>query len=102
MLIEAPPEAPRPIAVVPVGEDQDAQALAITLRLRRAGFTVELGYSGKVKKRMKRANKLNACAAVVLGSEEAARQAVMVRNMDTGEEAEVSLESLEAHLACHR
>jgi len=102
MLIEAPPEAPRPIAVIPVGEEQDVQALAVTLRLRRAGFTVELGYSGKVGKRMKRANKLNACVAVVLGSEEAARQAAMVRDMESGEQVEVPLESLEAHLARHR
>jgi len=102
MLIEAPPEAPRPIAVIPVGEEQGDQALAVTLRLRRAGFTVELGYSGKVGKRMKRANKLNACVAVVLGSEEAARQAAIVRDMESGEQVEVPLEYLEAHLARHR
>ena len=51
---------------------------------------------------MKRANKLNACVAVVLGSEEAARQAAMVRDMESGEQVEVPLESLEAHLARHR
>ena len=102
MLIEAPPEAPRPIAIVPVGEDQCAQALAIAHRLRRAGFTVELGYSGKVVKRMKRANKLNARAAVVLGSEELARRAATVRDMDSGEQVEVPLETLEAHLARYR
>ncbi len=48
---------------------------------------------------MKRANKLNACRAVVLGSEEAARRAAMVRDMDTGEQVEVPLDCLETHLA---
>jgi histidyl-tRNA synthetase len=102
MLIEAPPEVLRPIAVVPVGEDQGSQALALALRLRRAGFSVELGYSGKLGKRMKRANKLNARAAVVLGPEEAARRAAMVRDMDSGEQVEVPLEALEAHLGRYR
>ena len=41
--------------------------------LRRAGFAVDLGYSGNLRRRMQRADKINARAAVILGDDELAR-----------------------------
>ena len=102
MLTDAPAPAPRPIAVIPVGADQEAAALDVVLRLRRAGFTAELGFSGNLGKRMKRANKLGSCAAVLLGEDEMARDAATLRDMETGEQVEVPLASLEDHLARYR
>ncbi len=98
MLI-APPPAPRPIAVVPVGADQAMDALVWTQRLRHAGFAVDLGFSGNLKKRLKRANKINACAAVLLGEDELARGQARVRDLDSGDQTDVALDGLEAHLA---
>ena len=92
----------RPIVVVPVGSGQEKRALGVTQRLRGAGFTVDMGYSGNVGKRMKRANRIGACAAVLLGEDELARDAATVRDLDSGEQAEVSLSSLENHLARYR
>ncbi|RMD64278.1 MAG: histidine--tRNA ligase, partial [Alphaproteobacteria bacterium] len=57
MLMDAPPPR-RPIAVVPIGDAARMRALLVTQQLRRAGFAVDLGYGGNVKKRMKRANKV--------------------------------------------
>ena len=71
-------------------------------RLRRAGFAVELGYSGNVGKRMKRANKLAAAAAVILGENELAKGVASVRDLDSGEQAEVPLAELEERLARFR
>ncbi len=102
MLIEEPDKPPRPIAVVPVGEVASPPALALTQRLRRAGFAVDMGYSGNMSKRMKRANKLNASAAVLLGEDELARDAATVRDMDSGEQMEVPMGSLEDHLGRYR
>ena len=102
MLIDGTPNAVRPVAVVPVGAGAEARALAVAQKLRRAGFTVDLGYAGNLGKRMKRANRLNACASVLLGEDELARRAATVRDMDSGEQVEVPLSSLEAHLARHR
>ena len=102
MLTDAPAPAPRPITVIPVGADQETTALDVALRLRRAGFTAELGFSGNLGKRMKRANKLNSCAAVLLGEDEMARGAATLRDMETGEQVEVPLASLEDHLARYR
>lgn len=99
MLIAEPVERRRPIAVIPVAPEQAAPALALAQQLRQAGFTVDLGYSGNMGKRMKRANKVNACAAVMLGEDELSRDAACVRDMDSGEQKEEPLASLEDHLA---
>ncbi len=98
MLLEAVPDQQRPIAVIPMGESQ-AQALAIAHRLRRAGHAVEFGFSGNLKKRMARANKAKARAAVILGEDEAKRGAVTVRDLDSGTQDEIALAALEQRLA---
>jgi len=86
----------RPIALVPMGDD--LAALALADRLRAQGLSVEFGYSGNLKKRMARANKANARAAVILGGDEAARGAATVRDLDSGAQEEVGLDALEAYL----
>jgi histidyl-tRNA synthetase len=102
MMIEDPPAETRPVVMVPIGDETRRLALELTQRLRHAGFSVDLGYSGNLGKRMKRANKVNACAAVLLGEDEMVRQAATVRDMDSGEQSEVPLASLETHLARYR
>jgi histidyl-tRNA synthetase len=102
MLIDAPPSPARPVAVVPAGSTSLLKAFALAERLRAAGFTVDIGYSGTVAKRMKRANKIDASAAVVLGDAELERDSAAVRDMESGEQTEVPLASLERHLARYR
>jgi histidyl-tRNA synthetase len=53
-------------------------------------------------KRMKRADKLNAIATVILGEDELARDAATVRDMQSGEQTEVPLAELDTHLAKYR
>lgn len=102
MLVDDTGGGTRPVVVIPVGAEAGDKALAITQELRRAGFTVDLGYSGNLGKRMKRANAQNAQAVVLLGEDEIARDVATVRDMDSGEQAEVPLASLEAHLGRFR
>ncbi|MFQ5954772.1 MAG: His/Gly/Thr/Pro-type tRNA ligase C-terminal domain-containing protein, partial [Kiloniellales bacterium] len=102
MLVAPPDDEVRPIAVVPVGDDQVQEALEVTQRLRRAGFTVELGFSGSLRKRLKHADKIDARAAVLLGEDELKRNRATVRDLDSGEQAEVTLDTLEEHLARYR
>jgi histidyl-tRNA synthetase len=102
LLIDAPAEPARPIAIIPVGETGEAPALKLAHELRRRGFTVELGYSGNVAKRMKRANKIRARAAVILGEDELARNAATLRDLDTGEQIDVPLAELGDRLAPFR
>ncbi len=102
LLIAEPPRAPRPIAVIPVGDKGEAPALKLAHALRRDGFAVEMGYSGNVARRMKRANKIGARAAVILGEDELTRDAATLRDLDTGEQIEVPLADLRDRLAPFR
>lgn len=102
LLVRDVPLATRPIAIVPVGPEGDAVAQALAETLRRAGFAVELGYRGNVSRRLKAANKLNARAAVLIGEDELKRNAATVRDLDTGEQAEVPLEALKDRLSQFR
>ncbi len=102
LLLAEPPAAPRPIAVIPVDAGAEDETLELTHRLRRAGFTVDLGYRGNVSRRMKRANRMHARAALLLGDDERARGAVTLRDLDSGEQVEVPLAELEDRLAPYR
>ena len=92
MLIAEPSPPPRPIAVVPIGEAAEGEALTLAEVLRNHGWVVELGYSGNVARRMRRANSVDARAAVLIGEEEITRNVVALRDLDTGEQTEVPME----------
>ena len=94
MLLKGGVDLPRPIAVIPVGEDVSENALEIAYRLRRAGFRVEHSYSGNLKKRMTKANKANAVKAVIFGSDELNQDMVTIKDLDSGEQKTVSLHNL--------
>lgn len=102
MMVADPKPEKRLIAIVPIGEAAQARALVLTQELRRAGYTVDLGYSGNLSKRMTRAAKLGAVAAILLGEDELKRGAATVRDMVSGEQAEVPLAGLAPHLARYR
>ncbi len=102
MLIRKPDEPVRPFIVVPVGEECELAGLSLTQQLRQAGHAVELTFSGNLKKRMKRADKVKARAAVILGTDEVARNAATLRDLDTGEQELVSLDALSDRLVQFR
>lgn len=98
MLLDEPPAPERPVAVIPVGADGEAEALVLTQQLRRAGVKADLAFRGNVGKRMKQANKVNARIAVLVGGDEMARGVVAMRDLDTGEQTEVARNEVVAHL----
>lgn len=91
MLLEADVSMARPIAVIPVGDDTNDKAIEISYTLRKAGFRVEQGYSGNLKKRMIKANKLNAYKAIIIGSDELANKEVTIKDLDSGEQKTVAI-----------
>jgi histidyl-tRNA synthetase len=91
LLIAEPPKPARPVALVPIGEAGETIALGIAETLRSEGFVIDLGYSGNLSRRMRRANRLNARAAVLLGDDEVARNVGTVRDLDSGEQFEVPI-----------
>ena len=98
MLSGEPEPPPRPIALVPIGAAAEAAALELAQNLRGAGFVVELGYRGNLKRRMARADRLKARAAVILGEDELAGGTATLRDLDSGEQTAVPLSALADHL----
>jgi len=102
LMIAEPPPPPRPIALVPIGAEGESTALKLSQELRRAGFAVDLAYSGNLQKRMRRADKIKARAAVILGEDELKRGQAAVRDLDSGEQTEAPLAALKDRLAKFR
>ena len=98
MLLEGAPPAPRPIALVPIGEAAQAAAWPLAHELRRAGFAVDLAFRGKPAQRMKRADRLKARYALFLGDEELGRGVVKLRDLDSGAEEDVARDAIGARL----
>ncbi len=97
MLAEDPP-APRPVALVPIGAAAEARASLLAEALRGEGFAVDLGFSGNLRKRMRRADKIGARAALILGDEELAQEAIVLRDLDSGEQTTLGLDALSQEL----
>ena len=98
MLTQVEASKPRAIALIPVHESVERQAHALAYRLRSEGLHCEIGYSGNLSKRMKRASDKNCWAAIVVGPDELAKGELVVKIMDSGEQKPVRLESLSESL----
>ncbi len=102
LMIAEPPSGPRPVALIPIGAEGETLALKLAQELRRAGFAVELAYSGNLKKRLQRAVKANARAAVILGEDELKRGVAAIRDLDGESQTETPLAALKDRLAAFR
>ena len=94
MLLPETPPPPAPIAVVPVGEAAELAAIDVLQALRRAGLRGDMAFRGNVKRRMERANRIGARAAVILGEAELARGVAQVKDLATGAQTEVPVAEL--------
>ena len=98
MLMQSPPPAPSSVVVIPIGDAAEGPAIDITQALRAAGIRAEIGFRGNVKRRMERANKQGARAAILLGETELAAGVAQVKNLLTGEQSAVAIAELASHL----
>lgn len=76
----------RPVSVIPVSSDLSSQAQTLAQELRTLGLFIEFSFTGNMKKRLKRADKSNARAAVILGEDELKDGNVVLRDLDSGEQ----------------
>ncbi|TAH75035.1 MAG: histidine--tRNA ligase [Anaerolineaceae bacterium] len=78
-----------------LGKESRAAAYRLVKSLRKSGLIVETDYMDRsVKAQMKYANKIGAKNTVIIGADELAAGKVNVKNMDTGNQIEVDLESI--------
>ena len=94
MLANEPKAEPRPVVIAPLGAAAEAKALGIARALRRQGIAVEQDYRGNMKRRLQRANKLNARAAIIIGDDELTKGVAQLKDFDSGEQREVALDAL--------
>ncbi len=94
MLLPDPPRVPAPVAVVPVGEAAEAVSLNVLQALRHAGIRAEIAYRGNLRRRMERANRIGARAAVVIGDDDIAQGVAQVKDLASGEQVAVALADL--------
>jgi len=98
MLLAAAPKAPQPIALVPAGAAAEAYCLKLAQDLRRAGHRIDLFYRGNMGRRLKRADKVGARLALIVGDDELAKGAVTVRDLASGQQEAVGQSGLLEHL----
>lgn len=87
-------ETSRPVSIIPVEQDDMINAFKLAFTLRSQGIITDLAYSGNVSKRMKKAQKANSRFVILLGAEEKAKNGVMLKDMDTGDQTFVLFDRL--------
>jgi histidyl-tRNA synthetase len=102
MLLADAPAAARPVAVIPLGEAAEPAAVGVLQSLRLAGIRAEMAYRGNMKRRMERANRIGARAAVILGEDELARGVASVKDLALGAQQEIALDLLADYLAIRK
>jgi len=83
-------DARRPLFVAAMGESARDAALELLRDLRRAGLEAHMEYEGRsLKSQMKRADRVGAAFALILGEDELAAGEVSVKDMATGAQLRV-------------
>lgn len=94
MLINEPENNDLIVAVIPIGEDAVKACSKIAFNLRAKGIQTDIAYSGNIAKRMKKADKIGAKYAVIIGEDEIKNQIAVLKNMQTGNEEKVKIENI--------
>lgn len=85
------------VFVAPLGERARAFALPLAHRLRAAGVRTEVEHrDASLKSQLKRADKLGARLAVIVGDQELDTGKIVLRNLAAGTQQEVALADVEA------
>lgn len=85
--------------IVTIGEEAKKKAVKLLHQLRRAGFKIDKDYMNRqIRAQFRAANRLNTKFTLVLGEEELKKNMINIRNMDTGNQEEISLEKIEEYL----
>jgi histidyl-tRNA synthetase len=98
MLMETAPPPPAPVAVIPIGDAAEATAIELLQALRSNGIRAEMAYRGNLKRRMERANRTGARAAVILGDDDIAKGIAQVKDLQSGTQEPVPFSQIPSRL----
>jgi histidyl-tRNA synthetase len=98
MLMEVAPPPPTVVVVVPIGDKAEVAAVEILQSLRANGIRAEMAYRGNLRRRMERANRIGARAAVILGEDDIVNGVAQVKDLVTGAQEAVPLAHIPSRL----
>lgn len=99
LLTQPPAPAYTKSIMIPLGEEAESVAVKMGQELRYQNLCLEFAWNSSLKSGLKKANKLQAQYAIILGSEELAKQVAVVKNLETGQQKEISLDKLVQYIS---
>jgi histidyl-tRNA synthetase len=86
------------VALLPADDSAEMSCLKLSQDLRLDGLRCELLTSGNVGKKMKRANKLGARFAIIIGESELQKNTAAVKDLRQGTQEEVAMHSIATYI----
>ena len=86
------------VSMIPVGIENNILCINLADELRNKNISIDMAYSGNLKKRLKQANKISADYAVIIGGEEIQNNNAIIRNLETGSQEYIELDKLVKHI----
>lgn len=97
--VDVPGREPLDVYLVGLGEAASEETVRLLFELRRAGIRADRDYQGrKIKAQMKSADRMQARYAAILGDNELAQGVITLKNLATGDQETVSLDSVTVQL----
>lgn len=97
LLVDEGEEVRIDILLVVMDTELQADGFALASQLRRAGLSVDMPFTGNISKKLKRADKIGAGIALLLGSQEFATGEVQVKSLGDGETQTIAIDALLTH-----
>ena len=86
------------ISIIPIGIENNILCMKLANELISKNISIDMGYIGNLKKRLKQANKVSAHYAVIIGNEEVENNNAIIRNLETGSQDNIKLDKLVKHI----
>ena len=86
------------VSMIPVGLENNILCINLADELRNKNISIDMAYSGNLKKRLKQANKISADYAIIIGDEEIQNNNAIIRNLETGSQEYIELDKLVKHI----
>ena len=86
------------ISIIPIGIENNILCINLAYELRNKNISIDMGYTGNLKKRLKQANKISSDYAVIIGDEEVQKNNAIIRNLETGSQENIELDKLVKHI----
>lgn len=82
------------ISIIPASSEEESYAFKLMQSLRNEGFTAEIGYSGNISKRLKKASQNNTFIAIIIGADEISSQTLQLKFLNDARQLTIPADTL--------